>query len=66
RGVRWAAECVKEEGEREDEGVGEDETPRQPTGRRGDGAASIGLPDPVFDTPCLKRCWRIFSGQRGV
>ncbi|HFV5687615.1 TPA: hypothetical protein ACH9TR_005381, partial [Escherichia coli] len=46
-------------------GVGDGETPRQPTGRRGDGAALIDMPDPVFDTRWLMRCWRILSGLRG-
>lgn len=33
---------------RECAGVGDGETPRQPTGRRGDGAALIGMPDPAI------------------
>lgn len=47
-------------------GVGDGETPRQPTGRRGDGTALIGMPDPAVGAQCLMRCWRILSGLRGV
>lgn len=46
--------------------VGDGETPRQPTGRRGDGTALIGMPDPAVGAQCLMRCWRILSGLRGV
>ena len=53
-------------GGRECAGVGDGETPRQPTGRRGDGAALIGMPDPAVGAQCLMRCWRILSGLRGV
>ncbi len=42
-------------GGRECAGVGDGETPRQPTGRRGDGAALIGMPDPAVGAQCLMR-----------